>query len=74
MQRIDDVADALLVKQRNFFRCERDEITLGDDKPASVRQVNRKWLKTVGQTFLDIVNDHVLNLMPAAAASQNESA
>ena len=72
VQRIDDVADALLVKEGNFFRSERDEISLRDDEPPSVRQLNRKRLEPVDQAFLDIVDNHLLDIMIATAASQNE--
>ena len=70
VQRIDDVADAILVKEGNFFRSERDEISLRDDEPPSVRQLNRKRLEPVGQAFLDVVDNHLVDTMTATAASQ----
>ena len=53
--------------------CERDEITLRDDKPTSVGQLNRKRLKPVVQAFLDILNDHMRDLMLPTAARQKEN-
>ena len=58
MQRVDDMAGPVFIKKSDLVWGERNEITLRNYEAASVRQMDGKRLKTVAQTFLDIIDDH----------------
>jgi len=74
VQCIDNVADALIVEQGDFSRSKRNKISLRNYKPPSIRQLNGKRLKPIAQSLLDIVSNHLRDLIVTLVVSQIQRA